>query len=123
MSVRPLKASLPQTMPVEVIVVDDSSGPESHAVLEGYRVGNEGVNVIYNSANLGVSESRNRGVGAASGRYVVCLDADDWIEPGYIETLFKAMEADRALGIAYTGLKLHFETGKVQLAPGRPVRL
>jgi glycosyltransferase involved in cell wall biosynthesis len=108
-----IKSALAQTMPVEVIVVDDSSGPESHAVLEGYRTtGGSEVNVIYNAANLGVSESRNRGVGAAGGRYVVCLDADDYLEPAYIETLFKAMEADRALGIAYTGLKLHFENGE-----------
>jgi glycosyltransferase involved in cell wall biosynthesis len=69
-------------------VVDDASGPESHAVLEGYRV-NEKAKVSYNSINLGVAESRNRGIGLAGGRYVVCLDADDYLEPTYIETLYR----------------------------------
>jgi glycosyltransferase involved in cell wall biosynthesis len=105
-----IESALNQTMPAEVIVIDDASGPETHAVLEGYRLKGE-ADISYNLANLGVANSRNRGIARATGDYVVCLDADDWLEPGYVETLYQALEADRALGVAYTGLRQHFDSG------------
>lgn len=56
--------------------------------------------------NSGVAIARNTGIRATDAKYVACLDADDQMEPTFLETLVPPMEADQSLGIAYSGLKL-----------------
>jgi glycosyltransferase involved in cell wall biosynthesis/predicted flap endonuclease-1-like 5' DNA nuclease len=55
--------------------------------------------------NSGVAVARNRGISELGTRYVLCLDSDDALEPEFIATCVKALEEDRSLGIAYTGLR------------------
>jgi glycosyltransferase involved in cell wall biosynthesis len=102
----------------EIIVVDDGSTDNSLEVLRQY---DYPANIQFiNQDNQGVAAARNNGIASATGDYIICLDADDILEPAYVETCFKAMEADRALGIAYTGLKLHFESGESSVSAWPP---
>lgn len=104
----------------EVIVVDDGSTDGSEATIQEYTEANPGRVSLVLQKNQGVAAARNNGIKAASGDYIVCLDADDWLEPQYVETLFKALEADRSLGIAYTGLRMHFESGEISVSGWPP---
>lgn len=71
-----------QTVPVEVIVIDDgSTAPETAAALAALPAD---VRVVHQE-NRGLAGARNRGFAEATGRYVLPLDCDDWIEPDYIE--------------------------------------
>lgn len=66
---------------LEVIVVDDGSTREdTRGALEGLP---PGVQVIH-QANGGVGSARNTGIEAASGEVIICLDADDRIDPQYV---------------------------------------
>jgi len=58
---------------LECIVVDDGSTDDTAGVLEPYA---DRVQVI-RQPNQGLSAARNTGIGAARGRYVAFLDADD----------------------------------------------
>jgi glycosyltransferase involved in cell wall biosynthesis len=114
-----INSALDQSLQVdEIIVVDDGSTDNSQEVLRQY---DYPANIQFiNQSNQGVAAARNNGIASATGDYIICLDADDWLEPTYVETCFKAMEADRALGIAYTGLKIHFDSGDSSVSAWPP---
>ena len=64
---------------MEIIVINDCSTDDTDAILSAYAQ-NPAVIYIKNEQNLGVAETRNRGIRMARGRYVAFLDADDWWE-------------------------------------------
>lgn len=59
---------------IEIIVVDDGSKDNTKQVSNGY----QNVNYIYQQ-NQGLSAARNTGIKNSSGKYLVFLDADDWL--------------------------------------------
>ena len=69
---------------LEIIVVEGgSTDGVTRQVLEGLRLPR--VTVLYRDAPHPVGDNRNFGIGAARGKYICCLDADDLLRPTYIE--------------------------------------
>jgi glycosyltransferase involved in cell wall biosynthesis len=94
----------------EVIVVDDGSTDASQETIARF---SDRVRAI-NQSNQGVAGARNTGIAAATGDYVICLDADDRVDDRYIPAMRDALDADRGLGVAYSGLGLIQQDGSVQ---------
>ena len=65
---------------LEIICVNDCSPDNSLEVLQKYAQKDFRIRVI-DKKNGGVSAARNDGLTAASGEYVMFVDADDWIDP------------------------------------------
>jgi glycosyltransferase involved in cell wall biosynthesis len=104
-----IQSVLAQTVPCEVIVVDDKSTDDSAKIAKSF----QGVKVLENAKNLGVAETRNRGIEAASGKYIVCLDADDRLRPDFVAKHLAAFRTgDHA--IAYAPIELMDTDGKRQ---------
>jgi glycosyltransferase involved in cell wall biosynthesis len=61
----------------EIVVVDDASTDRSCDVVRSFA--DPRIKLLVNERNLGGAASYNRAVQAASGEYLVNLDADDWI--------------------------------------------
>jgi hypothetical protein len=81
---------------LEIVVVNDgSTDPQTNQAFEQLR----GVRKIA-QANRGLSAARNAGIRHASGEYVVTLDADDELMPGFVTTARDAL--DRHLEITST---------------------
>jgi glycosyltransferase involved in cell wall biosynthesis len=78
-----------QTHPaVEAVVVNDGSDDDTDAVARGY-----GSRIVYVSQkNAGLPAARNAGIEAASGKYLLCLDADDLLHERAIEWLVAAAD-------------------------------
>lgn len=87
---------LAQTYPYwELILVDDGSDDGSERICDDYAKRDPRITVIHQS-NQGVSAARNQGVARAKGEYLAFLDADDRIEPQYLDVLYKDMAVQGA---------------------------
>ena len=72
----------------EVIVVDDGSPDNVAEIVEKFARADKRIKFLH-TGNKGVSAARNRAVAESSGCYILPLDADDTIEPSYIEKCVK----------------------------------
>ena len=75
-----------QTLPeFEIIIVDDGS-PENESVekLKEIEERYPQIDILYQK-NQGVAAARNNGIKQAKGKYIVCLDSDDILEPTFLE--------------------------------------
>ncbi|HEY0743699.1 MAG TPA: glycosyltransferase [Chryseosolibacter sp.] len=59
---------------IEIVVVDDGSSDNTRQVAESF----PNVKYVYQE-NAGLSAARNAGVAHSAGKYIVFLDADDWL--------------------------------------------
>jgi glycosyltransferase involved in cell wall biosynthesis len=112
---RAVDSALDQTLRqgVKVIVVDDGSGD---GVAEKVcKRSTSRLRLISLKKRGGVASARNAGIDAATGEFIVCLDADDALAPHYLEACYRRIAYDRSIGIAYTGLG-EFRDGVVRKA-------
>lgn len=93
----------------EILVIDDCSSDGTAAVLEQFS-NHPAVQCLKNEKNLGVAETRNRGIRMARGTYVAFLDADDWWEPDKLAAQLALLEQTHA-PLCCTGRTLHAADG------------
>jgi glycosyltransferase involved in cell wall biosynthesis len=98
---------------LEVIIVEGgSSALESRYLLLGLR--QPGVRVLLQGGSRRVGENRNLGIRHARGRYVCCLDADDKLQPTYIEKAVFLLERS---GCDVVSSALRYFGGRDDLVP------
>ena len=73
----------------EVVLVDDGSTDNSVEIIKARKEANV---ILYKQKNAGPSVARNKGVELAHGKYVTFIDADDYWEDGYVESLVGFLE-------------------------------
>lgn len=84
---------------LEVILIDDGSADGSLQICNELQEKDSRIRVIHQE-NKGVSVTRNRGIGEATGEYILFVDADDIIEKNMIEYMLqKAVETDSEIVI------------------------
>mgnify|MGYP000887261946 FL=1 len=76
---------------IEIICIDGSSDDGSFEVLREYETKDSRINV-YSKQNEGVSLSRNFGMDRAQGKYLMFVDADDWIDKNTCEIAYEKAE-------------------------------
>lgn len=91
---------LQQSRPAdEILVVDDGSEDETQQLLEPL---GERILRIRHPQPLGVSAARNRGIAAASGRWLAFLDSDDLWKRVKLERQLAALRENPGMRICYT---------------------
>ena len=93
-----LKQSLPRT-DYEIIVVDDCSTDNSRDVINSF-----GSQVVpcFLEKNVGVAEASNEGIRRAVGKYIIRVDADDYINENSLLFLEEVLNWNPEIGFVYT---------------------
>lgn len=92
-----------QTMrPSEVIVVDDGSTDESVALIQRLAATRPWLRLVRHSANLGVNQACNTGLGQVTGEFVLFSAADDRLHPMMLERISAAAVQYRETGILFS---------------------
>lgn len=85
---------------IEIIVVDDgSTDPFTKEKLRDYR---KPKTTVIRTENRGLPAARNTAIRAATGRYILPLDADDRIGPRYVEEAVAVLARRPEIGIVYS---------------------
>lgn len=93
---RAIDSALAQTIPCEVIVIDDCSSDDTQNYVQEQckaltKVGDKRLIYHRNSTNLGHSKSVNTGVELATGDWIKPVDDDDYFTPNCIEVMTNAI--------------------------------
>lgn len=112
-----VESALAQTYSdVEVIIVDD--GSTDARTQEILATATWPRTRIIRQDNAGPAAARNVAIAAASGEFILPLDADDRIAPSYVEKAVAAMVANPEVGIVYCkAMKFGAENGPWLLPP------
>ena len=84
---------------IEIIVVDNASSDGSPAFLSEWVANGKHRNLILNEDNRGFAAANNQGLAVATGEYLVLLNNDTYVTPGWIRTMVRHLERDNTIGL------------------------
>lgn len=107
---------------IEILLVDDGSPDKCDEICDEYAEKDNRIRVLHKE-NGGLSSARNYGCKAATGKWVMFVDGDDWIEPDMCQTMYELGETKQVqlvmcgimkdYGKSATEYKFYLEDGKV----------
>ena len=84
-----------QGVALDVTVVDNASTDDTRSILKEFR---GRIRLIQNASNTGFAEGQNTAIRASQSKWVLTLNPDVLVEPGFIANLLKAAAADSRAG-------------------------
>ena len=97
-----INSALSQTYKnIEIVVYNDASNDNSSEIIKTFVNKNKNIIFIDNTLNHGVIYARNTAIDTSQGEYILPLDADDTIEPTYVEKAVKVLDENPEIGIVY----------------------
>ena len=97
---------------IEVVMVDNNSSDDSVAIARKWFADFPNAVLVRHSENLGFCEGNNSGARAATGKWLLFLNNDTWLEPDCMEKLIAGTEQLGA--VASTPLVLNYPENSYQ---------
>ena len=105
---------------LEIILIDDGSPDNCGKICDAFSAKDMRVKVVHKK-NEGAVSARLDGISIANGYYIMIVDGDDWMDPGYIDELVKNAEDNQA-DLVVGGFKYEYrdysKKGEVTIPPG-----
>lgn len=85
---------------LEIILVDDGSPDNSGKICDEFAQKDSRIKVIHEK-NSGACEARNNGMRQATGKWLVIIDGDDWLETDFVEYMLRLVhETNSEMGMS-----------------------
>lgn len=102
---------------IEIIVIDDGSTDGGGKIADDIAKSDSRISIVH-TKNRGVSVARNTGLREVKGEYVCFVDADDTLEPKFIDTMMKFVrqyDADYVINTTKCGDSVPPKTTPVEI--------
>lgn len=112
-----LNSVIEQTVPFsEVIVVDNGSKDRSSEIVSEFAQQYSYINLLF-CETQGVSAARNMGIDVAKSEYISFLDADDILDPHYVENITKTIREHPSAEMYHFNFYQQFKNGIIKQNP------
>lgn len=103
---------------LEVIVIDNGSPEDDPSVIpESF----PDITFIKTGENLGFAGANNLGICMSKGKYILLLNNDTIVTPGFLEPLVNKMESDPGIGAVSPKIRYYFLPDTLQYAGLTPI--
>ncbi len=103
---------------IEIVVVDNASPNDDPAILkESYPE----IIFIQSSENLGFAGGNNLGIRKTQGKYLLFINNDTEVEPGFLEPLVAKCESDPKIGAVSPKIKFYDHPNTIQFCGQAPM--
>jgi len=93
----------------EFIIINDGSIDKSSEIVKKYAKKDKRIKILNNEKNMGIAETRNRGVREARGKYLAAHDSDDISEPERFRIQVDYLEKHPEVGIVGGNIALFYD--------------
>ncbi|MCK4257685.1 MAG: glycosyltransferase family 2 protein [Halanaerobiales bacterium] len=83
--------------PYHLIIIDNLSCDGSRAYLE--KLNKKNIKIIFNSKNVGCAKAWNQGIREGKGKYVLFLNPDTVVVPGWLKKMVQCAEIDEQIAV------------------------
>ncbi len=95
---------------LEIIVVNDGSTDHTEKIIKEYK---DNRIKYYKNSNQGIGKTRNFGILKSTGKYIMFLDSDDYLEKNACELLYEKAEKDK-LDIVICDFYKKYDNGEIE---------
>ena len=96
---------------LEIILIDDGSKEEYKKVYKSSLIKNKNNIKLIEKKNTGVSDTRNLGINCATGKYIMFIDSDDYIDKDYISKMYSSLK-NKNVEVSISGATIVDSDGK-----------
>ena len=103
---------------IEIIVVDNASPKDDPSILkQSYPE----ITFIQSPVNLGFAGGNNLGIRKAKGKYILFINNDTEVDPGFLEPLVAKCESDSKIGAVSPKIKFYHHPDTIQFCGQAPI--
>jgi len=103
---------------IEVFIVDNASNENVKSTIHNLF---PNVNVIESLNNLGFAGGNNLAIRKANGKYLLFINNDTEVDPGFLESLVSKLESDSLIGIASPKIIYYNQNELIQFAGAKSI--